>query len=102
MIRATSRTVALLAATLTISIVIPVTAGARTISDVRAEAARIERQIQENGDRIAALGEQYNGAVLSCSNSPPTKHARSSSFGLLRPKPVQCALRWSRSRCACT
>lgn len=64
MIRATSRTVAVLVTTLTISIGIPATAGARSISDVRAEAARIEQQIQENGDRIAALGEQYNGAVL--------------------------------------
>ena len=52
------------AATLTISIVVPATAGARTISDVRAEAARIEQQIQENGDRIAALGEEFNGAEL--------------------------------------
>ena len=64
MTRATSRVVATLAATLALTIVIPAAAGARTISDVRAEAARIEQQIQENGDRIAALGEQYNGAVL--------------------------------------
>ena len=64
MTRATSRVVAMLAAILTISIVVPATAGARSISDLRAEAARIEQQIQENGDRIAALGEQYNGAVL--------------------------------------
>jgi peptidoglycan DL-endopeptidase CwlO len=63
-IRATSRAVALLAATLALSIVVPSTAGARTVSDVRAEAASIEQQIQQNGDRIAALGEQYNGAVL--------------------------------------
>jgi peptidoglycan DL-endopeptidase CwlO len=62
--RATSRVVAMLAATLAISVIVPTTAGARTISDVRAEAARIEQQIQDNGDRIAALGEQYNGAVL--------------------------------------
>jgi peptidoglycan hydrolase CwlO-like protein len=62
--RATSRVVAMLAATLAITIIVPATAGARTISDVRAEAARIEQQIQQNGDHIAALGEQYNGAVL--------------------------------------
>jgi len=54
----------MIAAIVTISIVVPATAGARTISDVRAEARRIEQQIQDNGDRIAALGEQYNGAVL--------------------------------------
>jgi cell wall-associated NlpC family hydrolase len=62
--RATPRVVATLAAILTIALALPASAGARTISDARAEAARIERQIQENGDRIAALGEQYNGAVL--------------------------------------
>ena len=54
----------MLAATLTVSLVAPVTAGARSISDVRAEAARIEQQIQENGDRIAALGEEFNAAEL--------------------------------------
>lgn len=64
MFRATPRIVATLAAIITIAIAMPATAGARTIADARAEAARIERQIQENGDRIAALGEQYNGAVL--------------------------------------
>jgi cell wall-associated NlpC family hydrolase len=53
-----------LAATLAASFVIPASASARTISDLRAEAERIERQIEANGDRIAALGEQYNGAVL--------------------------------------
>jgi peptidoglycan DL-endopeptidase CwlO len=64
-IRARSRNVAVLAAVLAISFVAPAAAaGARSISDVRAEAARIEQQIQDNGDRIAALGEQYNGAVL--------------------------------------
>jgi cell wall-associated NlpC family hydrolase len=62
--RATRAVIAVLAATLAIGVAVPVTAGARTISDARAEAARIERQIQQNGDRIAALGEQYNGAVL--------------------------------------
>jgi cell wall-associated NlpC family hydrolase len=54
----------MIAAIVTISMVVPAAAGARTISDVRAEARRIEQQIQDNGDRIAALGEQYNGAVL--------------------------------------
>lgn len=64
MTRAISRVVAMLAATVALGVVVPAPAGARTISDVRAEAARIEQQIQDNGDRIAALGEQYNGAVL--------------------------------------
>ena len=64
MTRATSRVVATLAAILALGIVIPAAAAARTISDLRAEAARIEQQIQANGDRIAALGEQFNGAQL--------------------------------------
>jgi peptidoglycan DL-endopeptidase CwlO len=62
--RAKTRVVAMLAATLVVSFVVPATAGAATISSVRAQAVRIEQQIQDNGDRIAALGEQYNGAVL--------------------------------------
>ena len=64
MTRAMSRVVAMVATTLAISVIAPAAAGARTISDVQAEAVRIAQQIQVNGDRIAALGEQYNGAVL--------------------------------------
>jgi cell wall-associated NlpC family hydrolase len=38
--------------------------GASPVDDKRAEAARIQRQIEANGHRIAALGEQYNGALF--------------------------------------
>lgn len=39
--------------------------GASPISDKQAEARRLEAQINATGDRIAALGEKYNGAVLA-------------------------------------
>ena len=42
----------------------PLRAGGSTIDDKKQEAVQLEQQIQANGDRIAALGEQYNGAVL--------------------------------------
>ena len=48
-----------LAATLT-----PNSASATKIEDLRTEAKRIAAQIGANGDRIAALGEHYNGAQL--------------------------------------
>lgn len=38
--------------------------GAATIESKKAEAAQLQAEIDANGDRIAALGEQYNGAVL--------------------------------------
>ncbi len=37
---------------------------ASPIDDKRAQARRLQQQIDANGDRIAVLGEQYNGAVL--------------------------------------
>ena len=40
-------------------------AGGSPIDDKRAQAARIQRQVEANGSRIAALGEQYNGALLA-------------------------------------
>src|SRR6185369_13120637 len=43
----------------------PLRAGGSPIDDKKAEAAHLEAEIQANGDRIAALGEQYNGAVLA-------------------------------------
>src|SRR5947209_2901583 len=39
-------------------------ADASRIDDVRAEARRIASQIEANGERISALGEQYDGATL--------------------------------------
>ncbi len=47
----------------------PLRASGATIDDKKAEAAHLEAQIQANGDRIAALGEQYNGAVLAYQNA---------------------------------
>ena len=48
------------------SVAVPVTAEGRTISDLRAEAARIETQIQANGDRIAALsGADFSAPIVS-------------------------------------
>jgi len=43
----------------------PLRASGTPIDDKKAEAANLEAEIQANGDRIAALGEQYNGAVLA-------------------------------------
>jgi peptidoglycan DL-endopeptidase CwlO len=43
----------------------PLRASGATIESKKAEAAQLEAEIQANGDRIAALGEQYNGAVLA-------------------------------------
>jgi len=45
-------------------IVVPVTASGTTLGDRQAQAARLQHQIDANGDRISALGEQYNGALL--------------------------------------
>jgi cell wall-associated NlpC family hydrolase len=39
--------------------------GAQTIESKKAEAAQLEADIEANGERIAALGEEYNGAVLA-------------------------------------
>ena len=62
--RLPARVVASFAAIVAITVAVPIGASAQTIGGLRAQAARIEAQIQANGDRIAALGEQYNGAVL--------------------------------------
>jgi peptidoglycan DL-endopeptidase CwlO len=47
----------------------PLVAGGATIEGKQAEAAQLEQQIQDNGDKIAALGEMYNGAVLEYQNA---------------------------------
>ena len=39
--------------------------GAATIESKKAEAAQLQANIDANGEKIAALGEQYNGAVLA-------------------------------------
>jgi cell wall-associated NlpC family hydrolase len=40
-----------------------------TLDDKKAQAQQIKQQIEENGARIDALGEQYNGAVLEYQNA---------------------------------
>jgi peptidoglycan DL-endopeptidase CwlO len=54
---------------LTFGALAPLRAGGSTIDDKKAEAAQLEAEIQANGDKIAALGEQYNGAVLAYNNA---------------------------------
>ena len=58
-----------MAAMLTLGVLSPLRAGSTTIDDKKAQAADIEAEIQANGDKIAALCEQYNGAVLDYENS---------------------------------
>jgi cell wall-associated NlpC family hydrolase len=59
----------LVTATLLLGSLAPLRAGSSTIGDKQAQAAQLEQQIQANGDKIAALGEQYNGAVLDYQNA---------------------------------
>ena len=47
----------------------PFSASGSTIDDKKQEAAQLGQEIQSNGDRIAALGEAYNGAVLEYQNA---------------------------------
>lgn len=35
------------------------------VDDKKAQAAQLQKQIDANGDRIAAIGEQYNGALIA-------------------------------------
>jgi peptidoglycan DL-endopeptidase CwlO len=61
------RTRALLAVTasaLALAALVPASARATTIDDKRAEAVRLQREIEANGEKISALGEQYDSAVL--------------------------------------
>lgn len=51
----------LLVLTLGVTLVVP--AGAAPIDDKRAEAQRIQQQIEANGAKISAAAEAYNGAV---------------------------------------
>jgi peptidoglycan DL-endopeptidase CwlO len=60
-----ARSVAVLVITgILLALVTVQSAGSSPIDDKRAQAARIQRQVEANGARIAALGEQYNGALL--------------------------------------
>jgi peptidoglycan DL-endopeptidase CwlO len=51
-------------ALMTLGALSPLRAGGTTIGDKQAQATQLEQQIQANGDKIDALGEAYNGAVL--------------------------------------
>jgi cell wall-associated NlpC family hydrolase len=50
---------------LTFGALSPLRAGGATIESKKAEAAQLEADIEANGEKISALGEQYNGAVLA-------------------------------------
>jgi cell wall-associated NlpC family hydrolase len=61
--------VAVVSATLLLGALAPLRASGTTLNDKKAQAQQLEAQINSNGDRIAALGEQYNGAVLEYQNA---------------------------------
>ena len=58
-----------IAAVMLLGALSPLRASGATIDSAKAQAAQLEAEIQANGDKIAALGEQYNGAVLDYQNS---------------------------------
>jgi len=71
----------------------PLRASGATIESKKAEAAQLEADIEANGSRIAALGEQYNGAVLAYNDAQAAvsdaqkrllhAHARASALSAL-------------------
>jgi cell wall-associated NlpC family hydrolase len=58
-----------MAGMLALGVVSPLRAGGTTIDDKKAQATQLEAQIESNGERVAALSEQYNGAVLAYENA---------------------------------
>ncbi len=60
-----ARLTALAVAGASVISIVPPIAGAEPIDSKRAEATRLQQQIDANGMRIAALGERYNGAQLA-------------------------------------
>jgi cell wall-associated NlpC family hydrolase len=62
--RRTRALLVIAASALTLAALAPASAHATTIDDKRAEAVRLQRQIEANGEKISALGEQYDAAVL--------------------------------------
>jgi peptidoglycan DL-endopeptidase CwlO len=58
-----ARLVAVVAVVVAALAVSPLAAGGSPIDDKKAEAARLQAQIDANGSKIDALSEQYNGAV---------------------------------------
>jgi len=61
--------VAVVSATMLLGALSPMRAGGTTLDDKKAQADQLQAQINENGDHIAALGEQYNAAVLAYENA---------------------------------
>jgi cell wall-associated NlpC family hydrolase len=57
--------IALLAAGMVVAVLGPPAAGSSPLEEKKAQAAQLQRQIEANGHRIAALGEQYNGARMA-------------------------------------
>jgi cell wall-associated NlpC family hydrolase len=55
--------VAVVSATLIFGALGPMRASGTTLDDKKAQAEQLQNQIDENGNKIAALGEKYNGAV---------------------------------------
>ena len=55
--------VAVVSATLLLGALGPMRASGTTLDDKKAQAEQLQNQIDENGNKIAALGEKYNGAV---------------------------------------
>jgi peptidoglycan DL-endopeptidase CwlO len=55
--------VAVVSATLLLGALGPMRASGTTLDDKKAQAEQLQNQIDENGNKIAALGEEYNGAV---------------------------------------
>jgi cell wall-associated NlpC family hydrolase len=57
--------VAIVSATLLFGALAPMHASGDTIDDKKAQAQQLQAEIDDNGARIAALTERYNGAVLA-------------------------------------
>jgi peptidoglycan DL-endopeptidase CwlO len=57
--------VAVLSATLLLGALGPMRASGTTLDDKKAQADQLQREIDDNGNKIAALGEKYNGAVYA-------------------------------------
>jgi cell wall-associated NlpC family hydrolase len=61
--------VAVVSATLLLGALAPMRASGDTLDDKKAQAQEIQAEIDENGARISALTEQYNGAMLEYRNA---------------------------------
>jgi cell wall-associated NlpC family hydrolase len=61
--------VAVVSATLLLGALAPMRASGDTIDDKKAQAQQLQAEIDENGARISALTERYNGAVLEYNNA---------------------------------